>query len=186
MKKHLMPGDMLPDGDVVLLDGSRTRLGRLLEGREAMLYFMRDSACVLCLHELAKLQAALGSFCQRNILPIACVSSTPEAARANLGNRCSFPVICDAAGGLYSAFGAEPAHDKEAMEGPHTLERIEAAKNAGMVHGEDSGNPLQLPAVFGVDGKGRLRFSYYAATAEDIPEPESLLSRFGNEWSSIF
>lgn len=167
MGNRLVPGMQLPDGEVTTLAGGKKRLHSFLNGNAVMLYFMRDSSCVLCLHELAKIGNALEEFRRKLRVPI-WVSTVISLLSVTRKGLCTGLLAWNRlkAGG--------------AMEGPDTLGRIQAAKAAGMVHGTDSGNPLQLPAVFAADRNGIIRLVHYAATAEDVPEPRLLLTQAAN------
>lgn len=168
----------IPDERVRLLSGSTADLTALTAGKHSLLYFLRDSACTLCMHAVSNILEFVPLLAKQGIQLILCVSSTVQAAQKNLGPIPGIFVICDETGALYRDFGVFPAPNQTAMEGPCTLQAIAQARTAGFVHGIDSGNPLQLPAVFLIGPDCTVRNSYYGKTAEDTPLPGDCLRRF--------
>lgn len=168
----------IPDRHVPLLTGSTTDLSALTAEKQSLLYFLRDSACILCMHAVSNILESTPLLAEHGTQLILCVNSTVQAAQKNLGFIPETSVICDETGALYRDFGVFPAPNQTAMEGPCTLQAIAQARAAGFVHGIDSGNPLQLPAVFLIGPDCTVRNSYYGKTAEDTPLPGDCLRRF--------
>lgn len=79
------------------------------------------------------------------------------------------PIICDLEEILYSMFAVPKAESREEMLGGNSLEKVDMAKQAGYVHGIDSGDPLQLPAAFVIAKGGSILYAYYGANAGDLP-----------------
>ena len=88
----------------------------------------------------------------------------------------AFRCICDVEGELYKALGLGSAADREELgRNPiPSLKRLPRPKEAGLVHGEDSGNPLQYPGPF-CHRPGRSRYRY--AFRADAPARSALAGR---------
>ncbi len=161
--------------DIVTLDGTNTTLTALLDHKKTLLFFLRDSACILSMYEIYLLKKQYGLITERDARLIVCVQADPAASRENLPDTYPFPIICDAGHVLYQLYGVTSAPDRNAMEGENTHSRITMAREAGFIHGKDSGDPLQLPAVFYIDESGIIQYAFYGRTAEDIPTVTELL-----------
>ena len=80
------------------------------------------------------------------------------------------PVICDVEGELYKALGLGSAADREELgRNPIVAETVAKAKEAGLVHGEDSGNPLQYPGLFVIAPDGEIRYAFRADAPAGLP-----------------
>ena len=173
---HLNNKISLSDLSVFMLNGTSTKLTDVLSGEKTVLYFLRDSACVLTMYEIAAIQKQYEQFKKAGLQAVVCVQASPKCSKENLSDTYPFPVICDDTRALYELFEVRLAPDKTAMEGPNTLQRATIAREAGFIHGTDSGSPLQLPAVFYIDESGTIQYAYYGRTAEDVPTVTELLS----------
>ncbi|NMM63387.1 redoxin domain-containing protein [Clostridium sp. P21] len=79
------------------------------------------------------------------------------------------PIICDLEEVLYSMFAVPKAKSREEMLGGNSLEKVDMAKQAGYVHGIDSGDPFQLPAAFAIAKDGCILYVHYGRNAGDLP-----------------
>lgn len=79
-------------------------------------------------------------------------------------------MICDVEGELYKALGLGSAADREELgRNPIVAETVAKAKEAGLVHGEDSGNPLQYPGLFVIAPDGEIRYAFRADAPAGLP-----------------
>ena len=51
----------------------------------------------------------------------------------------------------------------------HAVKTVAKAKEAGLVHGEDSGNPLQYPGLFVIAPDGEIRYAFRADAPAGLP-----------------
>lgn len=175
-KAIIKKGTPLRSADIITLDGTNTTLTALVDHKKTLLFFLRDSACILTMYEIKLLKKQYDLIMERDVQPIVCVQADHEASRKNLPDSYPFPILCDAEHVLYQLYGVMSAPDKNAMEGEYTRSRLTMAKEGGFIHGKDSGDPLQLPAVFYIDESGIIQYAFYGRTAEDVPSVKELLS----------
>ena len=75
----------MPDGRVRLLSGSTADLTALTAGKRSLLYFLRDSACILCMYAVSNILEYVPLLAKQGIQLILCVNSNAQAAQENLG-----------------------------------------------------------------------------------------------------
>ena len=156
------------------MNGDDICLYTLIENnKNTIMYFLRDSACVLAMDAIRQLREEFGRLDGLNIGLIAAVDSSHECAVLNLGTRLPFPVVTGS--GLYEMFDIAVSPSKEAMEGPETQEKIARAKARGFVHGVDSGSPLRIPSAILFDQDGGIIYEYRGRTADDVPFLDALI-----------
>jgi len=91
-----------------------------------------------------------------------------------------FTMVADPKKRLFKAF-----HLKQAGVGSLLSAKMLVRGVGAMARGHSIGRPQgdvrQLPGVFIIDTDSRIRFSHYAASPEDHPEPEALLDVLRSE-----
>jgi len=163
-------GDKLIPCMIQTLSGNYEDLESLAAGKKAALYLMRDYACVLAQYELSLLAKDYEKIRMLDAQVLAVVQTgAPAAARAMRETELPFPVLCDAKGMIYRLYGAGIAENMQSLGNDATMTHIHQAKEAGFVHGEDEGNPLQLPAVVLFDENGIVHYTYFGKTGDDVP-----------------
>lgn len=98
------------------------------------------------------------------------VQSYPEYIRSLQERFEGVPVLCDVEGEVYNALELGSAADREELgREPIVAEVIAKAKAAELVHGEDSGNPLQYPGLFVIAPNGEIRYAFRAKAPAGLP-----------------
>ena len=123
----------------------------LLGSRPLVLALHRFFGCTLSQYELGNLIREYRSLENPGFDLVVGVQSYPAYIRSLQDRFDGVPVICDVEGELYKALGlgsAAEAAGKNWGAIPLSLKRLPRPKEAGLVHGEDSGNPLQYPGLF--------------------------------------
>lgn len=168
-------GGLLPHGRVfAAAGGGEADLCR----PRAVVYFLRDYACVLTLYELELLTQREQAFRQKGYQIVAVVDSSREMLCRQLEQqRKTYPfLLACPAQDVYGLYGVGCAENADALGDERTLRRVAQAKAAGFAHGADSGDPLRLPAVFVSDEACRIRYCHYGKAGADIPEADELLA----------
>lgn len=152
-------------------------LPQLCEDQKNALFFLRDISCVLTQSYLAELSGIYSRLQCLGVNLIVVVNASVEGVSMALRmHRYPFAVIADE-GGLYEAYGVGCAVDKESLGNLRTMKRIQAAYDAGYVHGADTGALLRLPAWFLVDGEGTVLAVHYGIVGDDLPDMDLFLEQ---------
>ena len=86
-----------------------------------------------------------------------------------------FTMIADSQKRLFGAFRLKQASTGSLLSVGTAVKGLSAmVKGYGL--GIPRGDVRQLPGVFIIDGKGRIRFSHHARDPADHPQPEALLT----------
>lgn len=93
-----------------------------------------------------------------------------------------FPVICDPEKALYRAYGLKGGGMFQIFSPEVFLKGLKTI-GRGYFPGLPRGDPFQLPGVFLVDTRGKIRFSYFSRDPSDFPSLETILAALpgGNE-----
>lgn len=86
-----------------------------------------------------------------------------------------FPMVCDPDRSLYQAYQLKQAGLFQ-LASPSLFVKGMKAIASGHGMGSPQGDVFQLPGVFIIDTKGRVRFSHHSRDPSDHPKPEELLS----------
>lgn len=142
----------------------------LLGSRPLVLALHRFFGCTLSQYELGNLIREYRSLENPGFDLVVGVQSYPAYIRSLQDRFDGVPVICDVEGELYKALGLGSAADREELgRNPIVAETVAKAKEAGLVHGEDSGNPLQYPGLFVISPDGEIRYAFRADAPAGLP-----------------
>lgn len=142
----------------------------LLGSRPLVLALHRFFGCTLSQYELGNLIREYRSLENPGFDLVVGVQSYPAYIRSLQDRFDGVPVICDVEGELYKALGLGSAADREELgRNPIVAETVAKAKEAGLVHGEDSGNPLQYPGLFVIAPDGEIRYAFRADAPAGLP-----------------
>lgn len=145
-----------------------------------LLILHRFHGCLLTLFDLHRLQQEWDAM-HNHPCNLAFAMQTPmdelraDPFLASVG----FTIIGDVEERLYHLLGAEIAKDKEQLIANGAMTKVETAKAQGLVHGTDTGQPLQLPAYFVLSPGPKLEFSHYCKHGGDMPGLSVLLAETG-------
>jgi peroxiredoxin len=103
------------------------------------------------------------------------LGNVEETAEFKRQFKVSYAMIADPEKQLFEAFRLKRASAGSLLSPGMAVKGLKAmAKGHGL--GVPKGDVRQLPGVFIIDPKGRIRFSYYAKGPADHPQPEDLLA----------
>ena len=86
-----------------------------------------------------------------------------------------FSMVCDPDRRLYRAYQLKKTGFLQLVS-PSLFAKAMKALGSGHKMGSPQGDVFQLPGVFIIDTKGRVRFSRHSRDPSDHPKPEELLS----------
>ncbi|MGA9358854.1 MAG: peroxiredoxin-like family protein [Mycobacterium sp.] len=148
------PGFVMPDGDLLDVDGAPTSLARLRGGRPAVVVFYRGAWCPYCNIALRTYQAELvPALGERGVELIAVSPQKPDGSLTSAqSNELTFSVASDPGNQIATALGilTEPSPDSVAAQVKLGLDLTEV--NA------DGGTALPMPTVVVVDAAGIIRW----------------------------
>jgi peroxiredoxin len=149
-KDVLTPGAVMPDGDLLDVDGAPTSLARLRADRPAVVVFYRGAWCPYCNIALRTYQAELvPALAERGFELIAISPQKPDGSLTSAqSNELTYSVASDPGNQIAIALGilTEPSSDSVAAQAKLGLDLAEA--NA------DGGTSLPMPTVVVVDAAG--------------------------------
>jgi peroxiredoxin len=144
------PGSVMPDGDLLDVQGAPTSLARLRAGRPAVVVFYRGAWCPYCNIALRTYQAELvPALGQRGVELIAVSPQKPDGSLTSAqSNELTYSVASDPGNQIATALGilTEPSPDSVAAQIKLGLDLTEA--NA------DGGKALPMPTVVVIDAAG--------------------------------
>lgn len=176
MEKQLKVGMIAPDFCIPNQSGESACASDLVTARDLLLVFHRFLGCSLAQYDMAEISEARQHL--KDIeLAVVLQSPVSELQTSDFIRGCGYTVLADPEGVLYRTFGVTPAECKKTLIGGRTLDKIQLAREAGFQHGNDTGNPLQLPAVFWLEKKtSRIKKLVYCQDAGSLPNLCSFIS----------
>ena len=148
------PGSVIPDGDLLDVDGVPTSLARLRGGRAAVVVFYRGAWCPYCNIALRTYQAELvPALGERGVELIAISPQKPDGSLNSAeSNELTYSVASDPGNQIATALGivTVPSPDSVAAQAKLGLDITEV--NA------DGGKALPMPTVVVVDAAGIIRW----------------------------
>jgi len=150
----VVPGSVMPDGELLDVDGASTSLARLRAGRPTVVVFYRGAWCPYCNIALRTYQAELvPALAERGFELIAVSPQKPDGSlTAAQSNGLTYSVASDPGNQIATALGilTEPSPDSIAAQAKLGLDLTEV--NA------DGGRSLPMPTVVVIDAAGIIRW----------------------------
>lgn len=173
---QLKVGEQMPDFSFCTpFEKDRTLRETAARAPKTALLFLRYYGCTLCQYDIHQFKVHYDEITAAGGQMLVVLQSDPERLAGQMTREdLPFDLICDPKGELYQKFEIRPAASMEELADAKAVEKIAAAKAAGMTHGEYEGDELQLPASFVMDQDCRLLYAHYGKTAADLPDPAQL------------
>jgi len=148
-------GSTIPDVSVKNIDGEDVRLHDIVKEKPTILVFYRGGWCPYCNKHLADLKKIEDDLTKEGYQVFAISADRPELLKTTLDkNELTYTLLSDAPMTAAKAFGIAFKMDDEAVEN-YLSYGIDLEKDSGYDH-----HLLPAPAVFLVDQKGTIKFSY--------------------------
>lgn len=146
-----------------------------IDEKPTAIMFLRYLGCTTCQLDLKDLKENYNLFTQKGAQVLVVMQSSEQTIKKEI-NETTFPfkIALDPAMQLYKEFEILPAKNKLGLASVATIKKVNAAKKAGLQHGEYEGEELQLPAVFVVDKTGNITHAHYAKNLGDMPNATEL------------
>src|SRR5271155_2638223 len=166
------PGSVMPDGDLLDVDGAPASLTRLRAGRPAVVVFYRGAWCPYCNLALSTYQAQLlAALAARNVALIAVSPQVPdESLNMQQKNDLAFPVLSDPTNTLASHLGVLSAPSPEARAAQLQLGLDLTVVNA------DGTTAVPMPTTVIVDANHVIRWIDVHPDYSTRSEPAEILA----------
>lgn len=167
----------LREATLIASDGRRLPFGELLDGRVALVFFLREFGCIACaeqVHELAPRLPELSALGVRVVLigNGAHESAAPFMERHGLADK-PVELFTDPALDAYRAAGL--ARGAWATHGPFALVDFVRALTRGHRPGRVDGDLRQQGGAFLIDEQGNVVWSHRNTSLGDHPDPSDVV-----------
>lgn len=139
--------------------------------RPTVLLFLRYYGCTICQLDLRQLREQYAAITAAGGKVMVVLQSDPTLIREQIGpDEFPFEIVCDPDQELYHRYNIAPALSMEKMANLKVLQKIGAARQAGLTHGKYEGNEQQLPAAFLLEPDLTVKKAHYGANPADLPD----------------
>jgi len=147
---------------------------RQIEGKPAVLVFLRYLGCPVCQMEMANFKNSFNLFKNKGAGLFVAIQSPPSTvARVTGPKDWPFTIICDPESKIFKLYGVEPGGIIKYLHPAGLIAAVKATVK-GYRHGKFEGRETQLPAAFVISSEKKIRFAYYGKTLSDVPAPSTL------------
>ncbi len=173
---QLKTGDRMPDFTFCTpFEEGRSLYETIARAPKTALLFLRYYGCTLCQYDIHQFKVHYDEITAAGGQLLVVLQSDPAGLAGQMTPEdLPFELVCDPQAALYRQFEIRPAGSMEELADAKAVEKIAAAKAAGMSHGAYEGEELQLPAAFVMDREGMLLYAHYGKTAADLPDVAQL------------
>lgn len=172
-------GDKMPNFTFNTAYEKGKTINGVLNHKPTFFWVLRYIGCTVCRYDVHLLSQRYQEFVDKGAQVFVVMQSAPETVREDLKEtKLPFEIICDTDLAVYHALEINPAASMEELGGsvmPQLQEKGMAAAAAGFKHGKYEGIEEQLPAMFLVDGDGKVQYAHYAKNIMDMPKIDEML-----------
>lgn len=152
----LPAGIAAPDAALLDIDGEKTRLSSLLNGKPTLLVFYRGGWCPFCNLQLSALRKLKPLLSEKGFQLLAVSPDRPEALRESLDkHELDYTLASDSSSALMQAFGIGFQLDAETL-----IKYQEYGIDLEVASGGEKHHALPVPSVFVIDAAGIIQFAY--------------------------
>lgn len=149
---------------------------KTVAGKKSVIFFLRYIGCPVCHMKMHDLISGHKDFSAAGLQVFVALQSTPASVMEGLaGIKTPFTVICDANEDVFALYGVAPGNLCGYLA-PSVIMKAVRASRAGYRHGKKEGKEMQLPAVFIINGDGKIAYAYYGKNIGDVPDNQEILN----------
>lgn len=172
MKRNLKKGQIAPNFEATVWDGSKIRLEDF-RGQKVWLSFFRYASCPLCNLRIREIIQAHTELIQFHLQVIAVFQSPVESMAEYVGKqRPPFPLIADPNEKLYELYGLDSSWS--GFFNPGNIPLFKEALKAGFTPGRMEGTLSRIPGDFLIDETGKIFTAFYGSKIGDHIEMEKV------------
>ncbi len=145
-------------------------------GKRSVLFFLRYTGCPICQMKIGEILRDHETFRTSGLDVYVVLQSGPSSVKEGLaGSTVPFSIICDPEEKIFALYGVAPGNIFQYLA-PSVIIKAMKASRAGFKHGKKEGKEMQLPAVFIVNGEGKIDYAYYGKNIGDVPDNRVILN----------
>jgi peroxiredoxin len=176
MKKKLTPGMTAPNFTYDTISKHSLDFHKTTGGKRSVIFFLRYTGCPICQMKIGDLLRDHKEFRAAGLHVYVVLQSTPILVKEGLaGFHVPFTVVCDPEEKVFALYGVAPGNLLGYLA-PSVIIKAMKASRAGFKHGKKEGKEMQLPAVFIVNGDGKIAYTYYGKNIGDVPNNRAILN----------
>lgn len=175
MREKIIPGVKAPDFEFNSPWKKSLKFYDFLGKEKTILMFLRYMGCPICQMKISEIRVNWDEFKKRKLNVLVVLQSEAENVISVKGTEKAlnekdlpFTVVLDPTEEIFKLYGVLPGSISRYIT-PGTIKKAMQSKKLGFKHGVSEGKELQLPAVFIVDGKKKIRYAYYGKSVSDVP-----------------
>jgi len=176
MKQKLTTGMTAPNFTFDTISKRPLDFYKTASGKKSVIFFLRYMGCPICQLKIGELLRDHEEFRAAGLQVFVALQSTPASVKEGLaGFQVPFTVICDPEEKIFALYGVAPGNLFGYLAPPVIMKAMKASRS-GFKHGKKEGKEMQLPAVFIVEGDGKIGYAYYGKNIGDVPDSPTILN----------
>jgi len=176
MKQKLTPGMIAPNFTYDTISKQSLDFYKTTGGKRSVIFFLRYTGCPICQMKIGDLLRDHKEFRAAGLQVYVALQSTPASVKEGLaGHKAPFTIVCDPEEKIFALYGVAPGNLLGYLT-PSVIIKAMKASRAGFKHGKKEGKEMQLPAVFIVNGDGKIAYAYYGKNIGDVPDNRTILN----------
>jgi len=176
MKQKITPGMTAPNFTYDTISKQSIDFHKTTGGKRSIIFFLRYTGCPICQMKIGDILRDHEEFRAAGLQVYVVLQSTPASVKEGLaGFQVPFTVVCDPEENVFTLYGVSPGNLFGYLT-PSVIMKAMKASRAGFKHGKKEGNEMQLPAVFIINGDGKIAYAYYGKNIGDVPDNREILN----------
>ena len=176
MKQKLTPGMNAPNFTYDTISEQSLDFYKAVGGKRSVIFFLRYIGCPVCHMKIYDLISDHKDFSAAGLQVYVVLQSTQASVNEALaGVKMPFTIVCDPEEKVFSLYGVAPGNLFGYLA-PSVIMKAMKASSAGFKHGKKEGKEMQLPAVFIINGDGKIAYAHYGKNIGDVPDNQIILN----------
>lgn len=176
MKQKLTPGMTAPNFTYDTISKHSLDFHKTTGRKKSVIFFLRYAGCPICQMKIGDLLKNHKEFRAAGLQVYVVLQSTPASIKEGLAKlKVPFTIVCDPEEKVFALYSVAPGNLFGYLT-PSVIMKAMKASRAGFKHGKKEGKEMQLPAVFIVNGDGKIAYAYYGKNIGDVPDNREILN----------
>jgi peroxiredoxin len=176
MEQKLTPGMIAPNFTYDTISEQTLDFYKNTEGKKSVIFFLRYIGCPVCQMKMHDLISNHKDFSAAGLQVYVVLQSAPASVKEGLaGVKMPFTIVCDPEEKVFALYGVAPGNLFGYLT-PSVIIKAMKSSRAGFKHGKKEGKEMQLPAVFIINGDGKIAYAHYGKNIGDVPDNQVILN----------